>query len=223
MNDRQLTPSEMKTANRIAYSRIVDDWEQVWNEKNEAMHAPCRKLFMKYLTGSRILDAGCGLGYDSRYFSGHGCSVMATDTVLGFLERIHQSDPAIQVVAMDMTTSCFDDAIFDGIYCFASFLHVPRSLSLPTLKLFRSMLKPGGILFLHHVASRKGFGTYTVSGLLIDDNPAYCVCHDEEEMVDLLGHAGFSRSGIFHESTRKEPSPTAIRYGLESYQAVAWV
>ena len=213
----------MKTANRIAYSRIVDDWELAWNEKNELMHAPCRALFMKHLTGNRILDAGCGLGHDSRYFSEHGYTVTATDTVLGFLERIHRSDPAIQVAAMDMTTSCFDDAVFDGIYCFASFLHVPRSMSLPTLKGFRSMLKPGGILFLHHVASRKGFGSYTVAGLLINDNPAFCVCHDEEEMKDLLDQAGFRRSKIFHKSMKKEPSATAIEYGLEPYQAVAWV
>ncbi len=214
--------SEMISANSAAYTKIVDEWDKAWGEKNEKNHAPCRELFIQHLNGSRVLDVGCGLGRDSLFFQSNGLDVYAADLVTGFLSNIRRSNTSVRAFAMDVTTPCIADSVFDGIFAFASFLHVPRPMSLETLKAYRSMLKPGGILFLYHVASRKGFGTYKVDNLLIENNPAFCTCHDEDELTGLITGAGFASSEIIHLTKIDKPSETAVKYGLEPYQVLAW-
>ena len=214
-------PDNIIEANIDAYSRIIETWDESWNEKNETMHEPCRTLFLENLPGKKILDAGCGIGRDSMFFYGRGLKVTAADIVPGFLHLIRKKEPGLETLVMDITRPCFGDSVFDGIYCFASFLHVPRLLSLETLRKLHTILKPGGVLFLHHVASRKGFETYRVDDLLIPDNPAYCSCHDEQELTKLAEQAGFITE-LHHVIQPQKPSAVAKQYGLEPYQLLAF-
>lgn len=208
-------------ANADAYSRIARKWSGMWNEENERYHMPCRRLFLDRLNGSRILDAGCGPGRDSLYFAGRGMSVTACDTVAAFLPGIRSAEPSIETAVMDMTRPCFSGETFDGIYLFASFLHIPHELSLKTLAGFYAMLRPGGLLFMHHVRSEKGYRSYRVDNLLIDDNPAFCFCHDESELTVLAVDAGFRHCSISHLDPLRKPSAVREHYGLAAYQFIA--
>jgi SAM-dependent methyltransferase len=208
--------------NREAYSRIVGEWlKRQDTDFDFDFHERCRNLFLKYLEGRRVLDAGCGLGFDSSAFAMYGLEVTAADIVPEFLVEIQSVTQGVRPVAMDLTAPCFRESSFDGIFACASFLHVPHELSRPTIEAFKKILAPGGILFLGHVSSSKGLRSYQVDDLLIPNNPALCFCHTQQEMISMLNFAGLRvlDSEQYHPS--KYPSPCAARNSLSPYQIVA--
>jgi 2-polyprenyl-3-methyl-5-hydroxy-6-metoxy-1,4-benzoquinol methylase len=208
--------------NRIAYSRIADEWQERKSaDFDDDFHERCRALFLEHLKGPRVLDAGCGLGLDSYAFASQGLQVTATDIVPEFPINIHAHAHDIQSVAMDLTATCFREESFDGIFACASFLHVPHEFSRSTLHSFAKILAPGGILFLNHVNSSKGLNSYQVDDLLIQDNPAFCFCHSQKELRSMLADAGLTVLASAQFSPGKYPSPCAIRNSLNPYQIVA--
>jgi 2-polyprenyl-3-methyl-5-hydroxy-6-metoxy-1,4-benzoquinol methylase len=222
MRSAEEDPKDVIGRNRLAYRRIAAEWEKRREEDyDHRFHDRCRALFLRHLKGVRVLDAGCGLGLDSLAFAAAGLQVTAADIVAEFLAMTRGKTPRIDVAAMDMTAPCFRAESFDGIFACASFLHVPRELAGPTLAGFARMLSPGGILFLHHVASSRGLPGYRVDELLVPGNPAVCCCHEEEELAALLAAAGLRVLAVSRFQPRKHPSPCAVRYGLVPYQLVA--
>lgn len=208
--------------NRAAYSRIAGEWlKRQDTEFDDYFHRRCRNLFIKHLKGRRVLDAGCGLGLDSSAFVSCGLEVTAADIVPDFLMGIQSMAQDVRLVAMDLTASCFRESSFDGIFACASFLHVPHELSRLTIETFEKILAPGGILFLGHVSSSKGLRCYQVDDLLIRNNPAFCFCHTQEEMVSMIEEAGMKVLALEQNHTSKHPSPCAAQNGLEPYQMVA--
>lgn len=205
-----------------AYTRIVDRWNREWDSRqdNERRNT-LRHLFLDSLPGTRVLDCGCGLGRDSVYFAEKGCRVIAADIVPDFLPIVKAGHPAIAPLVMDMTRPCFAEGVFDGVYLYASFIHVPPERTLSTLAGFRRMLTAGGVLFIQHVASRRGLDSYRVEELLIPDNPITCFCHDEMVMGSLLTAAGFG-SRTFHAlPLGMQRSKASSAYALDAYQVVA--
>ncbi len=208
--------------NRAAYARIAAEWAARRDrEFDHDFHERCRMLFLSHLKGEEILDAGCGLGLDSRSFAAAGFKVTAADIVAEFLAPLSAAVPPIRTVVMDLAAPCFREASFDGIFACASFLHVPRGLDQEALAALAQTLRPQGVLFINHVASRLGLHAYRVDDLLVKDNPAFCFCHGEEEFVGMLELAGLEVVAMHHERPLRRPSPCAERYQLAPYQVVA--
>ncbi len=208
--------------NRQAYSRIAAEWlRRRDTDFDHAFHDRCRELFLKHLKGRRVLDAGCGLGFDSLAFAAHGLAVTAADIVPEFFAGMPSPPHEISSVAMDISAPCFRDGSFDGIYLFASFLHIPRDLSGPTISAFERLLAPGGVLFIGHVSSDKGLTEYQVDNLLIENNPAQCFCHPPRELESMLNAAGFALLALEQYRPAQYPSPCAAQNGLAPYQVVA--
>jgi SAM-dependent methyltransferase len=208
--------------NRLAYARIALEWEKrLATTYDHLTHERCRAMFLRHLKGDRVLDAGCGLGLDSLAFAAAGLRVTATDITMQFLQRLRRQNRGLGLAVMDMTSPCLRPESFDGIYAFASFLHIPREMAGPSVAGFARLLSPGGILFMHHVLSTKGFCSYEVEDLLVADNPAFCSCHSEEEICELLIVAGFRIIQISHIQGLRPPTDCAVRNGLKPYQVVA--
>ena len=212
----------IKEANRRAYGRIAATWEQRTAETYDfALHERCRELFVEHLPGPRILELGCGLGWDSHYFCCKGYDVTATDFQEAFIDLARSRNSRVKTLVMDMMEPHVFPEPFHGIYGFASFLHVPGDRSAETIRRLAGLLHDKGVLFLHHVKSMRGLDRYIQEALLVDDNPAYCFCHSEKEMERMLLDAGFSIILFRHLASGKPKSPLAERLGLESYQAIA--
>ena len=95
--------------------------------------------------GGHILDAGCGSGRDSHYFSKQGYIVTAFDasqklvalsTRLTGLPVLHLKFQELNFVK-----------VFDGIWACASLLHVPRAEIDDALRRLTKALRPGGVLY----------------------------------------------------------------------------
>lgn len=97
--------------------------------------------------GARVLDVGCGPGWESAAFDERGFDVTAIDLAPAFLAAVGEIAPDAARVRMDMRTFGFADDAFDGVWACASFLHVPLADATATLREFRRVLGPGGVCF----------------------------------------------------------------------------
>ncbi|KJW03421.1 tellurite resistance TehB family protein [Rickettsia endosymbiont of Ixodes pacificus] len=114
------------------------------------------KAFTSYLPEkAHILDAGCGVGRDTKYFLSQGYQVTAFD---GLTEMVKL---ATKETGIDVLHSTFQDVnfkkSFDGVWAQATLLHVPY-----VYKKVHAALKPEGIFYASY-----GYGSDIIQR---DDN-----------------------------------------------------
>ncbi len=108
-----------------------------------------REKFISFLPShGNILDAGCGSGRDSGYFSSKGFDVVGVDLSEKLLEIARKENPSVRFQKQDLRYLDFPEKSFDGIWACASLLHLQRSEVPGVLKEFYTFLKPHGILFI---------------------------------------------------------------------------
>ena len=93
-----------------------------------------------------ILDAGCGSARDAAYFKNQGFTVSAFDAspALAKLASNHLQQPVEVKTFQEL--ECVNK--YDGIWCCASLLHVPKA-DLPQVFLkLQNALKPNGVLYV---------------------------------------------------------------------------
>lgn len=104
----------------------------------------------------RILDVGCGPGWESGKFSASGCETLGIDLTPAFLHTARKEAPDASFTQMDMRSLGLSVDSFDGLWSCAAFLHVPREDAIQTLEGFHRVLRDGGIA---HVSVKRGDGT----------------------------------------------------------------
>lgn len=93
-----------------------------------------------------ILDAGCGSGRDTKAFIDMGYQVDAFDASSKLAELASAyTNTNIKVSTFDQVT---DDNKYDGIWCCASLLHVPKQDLLQTMRQLAKALKPNGVMYV---------------------------------------------------------------------------
>ena len=103
--------------------------------------------FLNYLPekGS-ILDAGCGAGWDTKFFLKNGYSVTALDASVKLLEVI-ETHKNLEKIESDFLN--FESKkIFDGIWASFSLQHLPKSDFKPALKLLKNSLSETGFFYI---------------------------------------------------------------------------
>ncbi len=172
---------------QAAYDQIASQYAKI----NGAMPEPLIALAGRFLSltghNPRIVDVGCGAGRDMAWFEHQGVQVTGMDLSGGML---HQARLQVQghLLQMDMRHLAFRTASYDGLWCTASLLHLPKPTVPTALVEFRRVLRPGGVLFL---AVQEGTGEHwerspygTVDRLFAR--------YTSEEMVHLLTKYGFT-------------------------------
>lgn len=93
-----------------------------------------------------ILDAGCGSGRDAKYFQSIGRSVSAFDASS---ELALKASNYLNIDVPVHTFQTFKESdIYDGIWCCASLLHVPKVELRDAISRLRRALKQNGILYM---------------------------------------------------------------------------
>lgn len=141
----------------------------------------------RLLTGSRVLDVGCGSGVVAEYLSERGLAVTGIDSSRKMLELARKTAPKAVFHRMDMKRIRFPPRSFDGIVSLYSIIHVPKEHHSSILKSFHRLLAPRGLLLIS-----VGLGEYTGT----EDNwlggKMYWSHFGKETNLELIRRAGFN-------------------------------
>jgi len=121
-------------------STVGNDLEPLWSRF--LVHVPA---------GGIILDAGSGSGRDTKLFQSRGFQVDAFDASPA-LARLSAAHTSQETEVASFSSWSGRSAYYDGVWAFASLLHVPRPELDGAIRKLGFSLKPGGYLF----ASFKG-------------------------------------------------------------------
>lgn len=152
---------------------------------------PLRPLFDRFAaylpSGGRVLDIGCGPGYDGAVLRGYGFQLVSFDLSWEMMQAGRKLFPGDYVQA-DMRhlplTTCAD-----GLWLNASLLHLPRPEVLPTLQRMRKLLRPRGILFLTVKGGEgKSWAAYPAQTSLA----RYFTYWSAEALDEVMRQAGFT-------------------------------
>lgn len=181
--------------------KVTDSQSTInWYDENAEQYArntfkyppPSQLLdkFAEYLPGKKILDAGCGPGRDSGYFSEQGYKVIGVDLSKGLLEVAKKRFPQCKFVEGDLRNLPFEDDSFDGIWANASLVHMDTRQDVElTLGEFYRVLRQSGILYIFVKTSEKE--TDIVSDVL-SGHDRFFRYYKENEIDTLLNRLGFN-------------------------------
>jgi ubiquinone/menaquinone biosynthesis C-methylase UbiE len=137
----------LREQTETAYDQIADRYAAA----NAMIPARVIELGMRFLSylppAARVLDVGCGPGYHMAWMEAQGFHVTGIDLSNEMLNqaRLHVRGELMQ---MDMCWLTLPPASFEGIWCCASFFHLPKNQALTALSQMQRVLIPGGMLYL---------------------------------------------------------------------------
>jgi SAM-dependent methyltransferase len=131
--------------------RVSYDGRAAWRDQQEKQPWKLaeRQLFLARVLddgGGRLLEIGAGPGHDSAFFAGHGLQVVATDLSPAMVSLCRQK--GLDARVMDFLHLDFPAGSFDAVYGLNCLLHVPNADLPEVLAAIRSVLRPGGWLYL---------------------------------------------------------------------------
>jgi SAM-dependent methyltransferase len=177
------------------YQRVAEEYREQNDERSPVQHLV--ETFLAAVadttddTPARLVDVGCGPGWESATFSAAGHDVVAVDLTPAFLRLTREEAPDADVARMDMRTFGLTDDSFDGLWVCASFIHVPREDAPGTLAEFPRVLRSGGVLLLS-----VQLGTGDRVGGLYDDDTRRFTLYRPDELQALVDSAGFDVESV---------------------------
>lgn len=180
---------------RTTYDQIAVSFVEAHAEIPEAVVAAADQFLRMLPAAPRLLDVGCGPGRDAAWFGTRGCRVAGADLSRGMLAQTQNfiHGPLTQAAMQSLP---FRDAAFDGLWCNAALLHLPKRAAPRALAEFHRVLKSGGALF---VSLQAGEGEVWESQSYGHEAPRFFARYTLEEAAALLTRCGF----IIH---RQDPS-----------------
>ncbi|RLE39309.1 hypothetical protein DRJ17_01150 [Candidatus Woesearchaeota archaeon] len=137
---------------------------------------------------AKVLDVGCASGRDVQYLIEDGFDTIGIDASKNLIDEAKKRVPEGKFKVMDMFNMSFEDGIFDGVWCHATFCHCLKKNALDLLKEYKRVLKTKGIIY---IGLREGDGermvTYSKSGNL----PRFFAFYKLDELTALMKQAGF--------------------------------
>ena len=111
------------------------------------------RRFISVLSGSHVLDIGCGPGIYLEAFREHNVPAIGIDLSAPFVERCKSK--GFDVQKMDMEDLHFSSGQFDGLWAAGVLRHVPKDRAPALVRGWSRILKPNGLLW---VILRQGEG-----------------------------------------------------------------
>lgn len=167
------------------YESVAEQYHERHADRSVIQDALDR--FLALLDGNRVLDVGCGPGWETSSFAERGNDAIGIDLTPAFLDIATDVAPTEPFARMDMRRLGFSNQEFDGLWACASFLHVPRSDSSSTLAEFHRVLRPGGTLAL---AVKPGDGERTGDGYENDERRF--TLYNVDDIHEKVETAGFT-------------------------------
>lgn len=167
-----------------------------YNEKNkrhfEEAFIHFAEKFLTALPGKRVLDVGAGPGYYAAYFREHGYEVVCIDICKKMIAFCRAK--GLDARLMDLEELSFPDKSFDGVWAYASLLHVPKSHAPAVITRITNILRQWGVFGL---ALKEGSGEQLVSYPKDASAQRFFSYYTPREIEQLVT----AHFGILHAST----------------------
>ena len=118
----------------------------------------------------KILDLGCGLGYDAQLLSEDGAVVVGVDLSEKSIEIAKQNVENCKFFVGDITDDLSKLGMFDGVICLATIMHIDIEKLKQTFDNIANILHVGGLLL---VSSFDGVGKNIKKSLVKFNNESY--------------------------------------------------
>lgn len=190
-----------KRANLEVYDAYAEEYMQksadYWDKFPEAQRVilafSIALLDEKLLKSRRILDLGSGGGGDSALFRKAGFDPLCLDFSPKMLKIA--KGKGLNTVLMDIEHLGFQDNSFDGVWAYASLLHIPHEILPSVLKNVRRILRPGGVFLASMVG---GQGEDWRRSERMQNAMRYFALWSVEDFMRELESAGFSVEEVFY-------------------------
>lgn len=139
------------------------------------------KLFIDNLKGEDILDLGSGPGRDALFFKERGLKPVCVDISPEMAKVCREK--GLEAVVMDMENLAFSNESFDGVWAYASLLHVPKIIIRSVLDNIYRVLRSEGVFY---VGMKEGDFQGFIPNQLV---PIYCkfmALYSDEEFRKFL-------------------------------------
>jgi SAM-dependent methyltransferase len=187
----QLTEEEDLTKN--SYNKHANLWakahsnERFWSEE---MHK-----FRELLPSGRILEIGSGSGRDAKELLELGYEYVGTDISERLLKQASKNNPGAHFEEASVYDLNFDKA-FDGFWCSAVLVHIPKKRINEALQAIRRNMRLGAIGF---ISLKEGSGEKIESDTDEDGGQRFFSYWQNKEFKDVLTENGFE---VLHEKTK---------------------
>jgi 2-polyprenyl-3-methyl-5-hydroxy-6-metoxy-1,4-benzoquinol methylase len=155
------------------YNKTATGWSEEWYREKK-QNAILEKYFNCFAQGGtrhpKILDLGCGAGYDSKILSKMGSRVVGVDFSEKLVKIAKKNVPNCKFFLGDMTDKFDKLGKFDGILCLATIMHVDVTKMKQTFVNMSNALKKGGLLL---ISSFDGVGKNYEKSIISIDGEVY--------------------------------------------------
>ncbi len=194
-----------KSETRAAYETYPDQFaERAARSLNAVL--PFADAFVDALSGPRVLDAGSGPGQHAQYFKQHGLDVLCLDNAAPMVRACRAK--GLAAIQMDLADLALPAGSVDGVWAYASLLHLPKVALPETLARLAAVLRPGaGIL---GACFMEGVGEGLEAHGYYPGVRRYFAYFTDAELRAALGRAGFTLLGFVRAPAR--PGVTFLHY-----------
>lgn len=147
-----LTLEEKKTVEY--YDSHADEWSSQRKPSDPSFWDKDIEKFNKLLSKGKIIEIGSGSGREAQRFIKLGYSYIGTDISKELLKIAQQNNPNGKFIESSIYDLSFQKNSFDGFWCCATLLHIPKSKIDEAFKKINEILKKGAIGFISIKESR---------------------------------------------------------------------
>lgn len=155
------------------YNVTATGWSNEFYE--EKLRHPVNKKFYECFSKGgtphpKILDLGCGAGYDSKVMADLGAKVIGVDLSENLIQIAKENVKGCKFFVGDIMDKLTNLGKFDGIMCLATVIHISIDKIRDTLQNMAAALKKGGLLIVSVV---DGVGKNIEKSLVKIDDEVY--------------------------------------------------
>ncbi len=119
----ELTSEEERTKRN--YNKDAEKWQGARRAGSSFLNKEISK-FKELLPNGCVLEIGSGAGHDASWLIDSGYDYLGTDISSGMLEQARKNNPGVRFDEISVYNLNFDE-LFDGFWCSAVLLHIPKN------------------------------------------------------------------------------------------------
>ncbi len=162
---------------------------------------------LSYLPQGSLIEIGCGVGAEAGLLGEH-FDYLGIDITPEFVDIAAKNNPNLKFVCSNISDLPKIGKIFDGFWCAATLLHIPRSEVVDELKAIASVLHTGSIGF---ISVKEGVDEVILTLEGEEGLPPRLFCYwNRNDFSVVLRKAGFEVIDVIQKQSASRANPEVI-------------